>query len=113
VNADGTLGAKSEFATFRLPIDPKGEFKMKTPPPYRQESGGDGMSVDARGIVYITSALGVQIFGADGRLIGVLPKMSAGKPLTSVLAVPAADPTRVYLYATHGDTMFRRVLAAK
>jgi gluconolactonase len=34
---------------------------------------GDGMAIDAAGRLYVTSAPGVQIFGPDGRYLGLLP----------------------------------------
>jgi gluconolactonase len=41
----------------------------------RLEAGGngDGMAIDAAGRVYVTSAPGVQVFGADGRSLGLIP----------------------------------------
>lgn len=36
------------------------------------ESGGDGMAVDVEGNLYITSALGVQIFGENGQPRGIV-----------------------------------------
>jgi gluconolactonase len=34
---------------------------------------GDGMAVDAAGRLYVTSAPGVQVFGADGKHLGTIP----------------------------------------
>jgi gluconolactonase len=41
----------------------------------RLEAGGngDGMAVDASGRLYVTSAPGVQVFGADGKYLGLIP----------------------------------------
>ena len=68
----------------RLPIDPKGEFKFNEPPPYVQNSQGDGMAVDKAGRFYVTSKLGVQIFDPTGRPCGVLPKVDDDQPLDDV-----------------------------
>ena len=42
VNKEGALDAKMPTMPMRLPIDPKGEFKFNEPPPYVQNSQGDG-----------------------------------------------------------------------
>jgi gluconolactonase len=41
----------------------------------RLEAGGngDGMAVDASGRLYVTSAPGVQVFGTDGKYLGLIP----------------------------------------
>jgi gluconolactonase len=41
----------------------------------RLEAGGngDGMAVDGSGRLYVTSAPGVQVFGTDGRYLGLIP----------------------------------------
>ena len=109
VQADGTLSAKAPYMTMRLPIDPKGEFKAKSPPPYKPASGGDGMCTDTDGRYYVTSALGVQIFDPTGRLCGVLPKPQPDKPLTNCTL---AGQNREYLYVTNGDKVFRRKIKA-
>lgn len=36
------------------------------------KSGGDGLTVDRKGNLYITSALGLQVFGPHGKLLGIL-----------------------------------------
>ncbi len=43
------------------------------------KSGGDGLAVDAKGNLYITSELGLQVFAPDGKLLGiiVLPEVPA------------------------------------
>jgi gluconolactonase len=34
--------------------------------------GGDGLTVDTRGNLYITSALGIQVFSPAGELLGII-----------------------------------------
>ena len=107
VESNGTLTAKSPLMSLRLPIDPKGEFKMGEPPPYQTASKGDGMATDWRGRYYVTSALGVHVFDPTGRLCGVLDKPQASKPITScILAGSKADT----LFVTNGDKIFSRKL---
>ena len=109
INADGSLAAKAPYATMRLPIDQKGEFKFNNPPPYLAASGGDGMCSDSLGRYYVATALGVQVFDPTGRLCGVLSKPVADKPLTSC-GLSGTD--RSYLYVTNGDRIFRRKVQA-
>ena len=107
VNTDGSLDANMPTMTMRLAVDPKGEFKFKSPPPYQAASKGDGTAVDKSGRYYITSAVGIQIFDPTGRECGVLPKPNEAMPLTSCTL---AGPNHEYLYVTNGDKVFRRKL---
>ncbi len=34
--------------------------------------GGDGLTVDSSGNLYVTSALGVQVFSQNGKLLGII-----------------------------------------
>ena len=52
----------------------------------------------------------VQVFGATGRLCGVIEKPQADKPFTSCVF---AGPKRDILYATNGDTIFARRMQAR
>ncbi len=109
IKEDGSLDAKAPYMTMRLPVDPKGEFKFNSPPPYLAASGGDGMCSDQAGRYYVATTLGVQIFDPTGRICGVLPKPVLDKPLTSC---GLAGPDRAYLYVTNGDRIFRRKVQA-
>jgi gluconolactonase len=44
-----------------------------------EKGGGDGLTVDVKGNLYITSGLGLQVFAPDGKLLGIirLPEMPA------------------------------------
>ena len=55
IRDDGSLDAKAPYMTMRLPIDPKGEFKLNAPPPYLVASGGDGMTSDSTGRYFVAS----------------------------------------------------------
>jgi enterochelin esterase family protein len=109
VNADGTLDAKAPTMTMRLPIDPKGEFKMAEPPPYNPASGGDGMATDEQGRFFVATTLGVQVFDPTSRLCGVITRPQPDKPLTSCTL---SGEGRAYLYVTNGDKIFRRKVQA-
>ncbi len=110
VNAGGVLDAKMPTMPMRLPIDPKGEFKFNEPPPYVQNSQGDGMAVDKAGRYYVTSKLGVQIFDPTGRPCGVLPKVDNDQPLTTCIL---AGPDHSVLYIAHGKTIYSRRLTVQ
>jgi sugar lactone lactonase YvrE/enterochelin esterase-like enzyme len=105
INPDGSLDAKLPYMTMRRPIDPKGEFRFHEPPPYLAASRGDGMTTDAQGRYYVTSAVGVQVFDPTGRLCGVLDRPQVNQPLTSCVI---AGPNRDVLYITNGDRIYRR-----
>jgi gluconolactonase len=66
VEAPGKIGKGKVFCTLRQPEGVKG-------------SGGDGLAVDTRGNLYITSRLGLQVFDPKGRYLGLiaLPEMPA------------------------------------
>jgi len=92
VNADGTLSNKKALMT------------MKAPENKPTVAGGDGMTVDADGRCYVTSALGLQVFDVSGKLLGVLPKPGNG-PLVSAGFGGKALST---LYVACGDKIYRR-----
>ena len=107
VRADGSLDAKMPTMPMRLPVDPKGQFAMQSPPPYATQSLGDGMAVDRRGRFYVTSALGVQIFDPTGRPCGVLPKPEPSLPMTSCVLAGTNHST---LFVAQGTKIFARKL---
>ena len=92
IQVDGALADKKVFAT------------MQCPPTKPGVAGGDGMTVDTTGRVYVTSALGVQIFSPAGELLGILPKPKEG-PLTSC---GFGGKDLAYLHVTCGDKIYRR-----
>lgn len=59
ISAPGKIGEAKVFCTLKQP-----EGKTQT--------GGDGMVVDVKGNLYITSNLGVQIFSPDGKYLGLV-----------------------------------------
>jgi gluconolactonase len=59
VAADGSLSGRRDFAT--IAGEPEGSF------------GGDGMTVDADGRLYVTTGQGVVVFDKAGRQLGAIP----------------------------------------
>ena len=106
---DGKLDAGLPYMTLRRPIDEKGQFLHNAPPPYKTESGGDGMCSDAVGRWYVTSALGVQIFDPTGRECGLLTHPAPGKQIVSA-AFAGSD--RAWLCIAAGESIMRRKVQA-
>jgi gluconolactonase len=69
-------------------------------PEGKQNTGGDGLTIDSKGNLYITSQLGLQVFNPEGKLLGIikLPEQPAnvcfGGPDLKTLYVTAR--TSVY-----------------
>ena len=93
VKADGTLDAGAPYMTLRTPAD-------------KPESAGDGMTVDAMGRWYVTSALGVQMFDWTGRMGGVIARPQN----KGTVSVAFGGPKLEYLYACSSDKLYRRKL---
>ena len=98
IQPDGSLADKKPLMT------------MKAPEKKPTVAGGDGMIVDSAGRSYVTTALGLQIFAADGTLLGILPKPQEDKPLTNAAF---AGTNLQYLYVSNGTKVFRRKTQAK
>jgi sugar lactone lactonase YvrE len=96
VQPDGSLTDKKPLMTLKAP-----ENKPTV-------AGGDGMTVDAAGRCYVTSAVGLQIFDAKGQLLGVLPKPGAGPLVSAGFGGRNLD----HLYLACGDKIYRRKVLA-
>jgi gluconolactonase len=59
VESPGKLGKGKVFCTLEQPKGKKG-------------TGGDGMTVDTKGNLYITSNLGLQVFNPEGKMLGII-----------------------------------------
>jgi gluconolactonase len=59
IASPGKLGPGTAFCTLQQPAG-------------RDNTGGDGLTIDTRGNLYITSALGIQVFSPDGKQLGIL-----------------------------------------
>jgi len=97
VQADGSLTDKRVWGTMHAP-----EKKPTI-------AGGDGMTIDETGRAYVTTALGLQVFDANGQLLGILPKPQEGALTNAAFA----GPDRCYLYLTCGNKVFRRKTQVK
>jgi len=60
---------------------------------------GDGMTIDAAGRLYVTSAPGVQVFNAQGKYLGVIP---TPRP---VISVAFSGPDKKALYVVGGGAL--------
>jgi enterochelin esterase family protein len=109
VRSNGTLDAGMPVMTLRRPIDPAGEFPFNAPPPFKTQSGGDGMCSDKDGRWFVTSALGVQVFDPTGRECGLLSHPAPGQ---SIVSAAFAGPDRSWLCVAAGNRIVRRKLNA-
>ena len=96
VKADGSLDAGDRYMELRTPVG--------TP-----RSEGDGLTVDADGRYYITSAVGIQMFDWTGRLGGVIARP---QPKGTVSAAFAGEGLS-WLYVCSADRVYRRRLQVK
>jgi len=87
VEAPGKLGAQRTFCTLK-------QAAGKT------TGGGDGLTIDTQGNLYITSALGVQVFSPAGSLLGIIefPEQPANCTF--------AGPGNKTLYATARTSLY-------
>jgi gluconolactonase len=58
-------------------------------------SGADGLAVDEAGRLYVTSTIGVQVFGANGRHLGTIPIGNPDGPQN--LAFAGSDKKTLYI----------------
>lgn len=72
VAADGGLSNRRDFAT--LQGEPEGSF------------GGDGLTVDADGRLYVTGGAGIYVFDKAGKQLGIIP--TPRRAITAALAGP-------------------------
>lgn len=93
VNVDGTLSAGAPYMTLRTPVG-------------KTESAGDGLTVDALGHYFVTSAVGIQMFDWTGRLSGVIARPQN----KGTVSVAFAGPKLGYLYACSSEKVYRRKL---
>ena len=70
-------------------------------------NGGDGLTVDTKGNLYITSALGVQVFDPEGKLLGIIefPEQPAN--------VTFGGPDRRTLYVTARTSLYAADMEAQ
>ena len=73
------------------------------------QSGADGMTVDTRGRLYVTSEMGLQVFDQAGRVNAIISKPQRAWLSNVVFGGPNLDE----LYVTCGDKVFKRKTRAK
>jgi gluconolactonase len=83
-------------------------YRMETPDESSQ-SGGDGMTFDSEGFLYVASRLGIQICDQPGRVNAILNKPQPAS-LTNLVF---GGPDMQWLYVTNGDKVYRRHLQRK
>jgi enterochelin esterase family protein len=97
VQPDGSLTDKKALMTLNAPADKP------------TVANGDGLTVDAAGRCYVTSAVGLQIFDAKGNALGVLPKPGNGPLVSAGFGGKDLD----HLYVACGDKLYRRKVRAQ
>jgi gluconolactonase len=87
VEAPGKIGKGRTFCTLQQPAGQTGK-------------GGDGLTVDSQGNLYITSALGLQVFDPSGKRLGIIaiPEQPAN--------VTFAGPGNKTLYITARTSLY-------
>lgn len=87
VKSPGKLGQGKVFCKLQQPDGQEGR-------------GGDGLTVDTKGNLYITSALGLQVYNPDGKLLGIIefPQQPAN--------VTFAGPDNKTLYVTARTSVY-------
>jgi len=71
--------------------------------------GGDGLTTDSEGYLYVATRLGVQICDQPGRVVGIIRKPADADPSNMVFGGPDGQT----LYLTAGDKVWRRHLRRK
>src|SRR5687768_7531376 len=86
VAADGSLSKQRDFAT--LVGEPQGSF------------GGDGLTVDADGRLYVTGGAGIYVFDKAGKQLGIIP--TPRRAITATFAGP--DRKTLYIGTLGANT---------
>jgi sugar lactone lactonase YvrE len=96
IEPDGSLSDKRPLYTLHIPED-------------RKDSGADGMTIDSKGRIYCTSHLGLQVFDAQGKLLGIIDKPQKSWLANAVFAGPELDT----LYVTSMSRVYKRRMNAR
>ena len=67
------------------------------------DGGGDGMTIDAEGRVYVTGNLGVHVLGPEGEHLGMIP--TPRRPISVAFAGP--DKKTLYIVGSGAVDVFR------
>jgi enterochelin esterase family protein len=98
VQPDGSLADKKPLMT------------MKAPENKPTVAAGDGLTVDAAGRVYVTTALGVQVFDPQGQNLGTIKTPGGKGPLVSA---GFGGKNLDELYIACGDKLYKRKTKVK
>jgi gluconolactonase len=80
----------------------------------KENSGGDGVTIDTKGNLYITSEIGIQVFNSAGKLLGIIefPEQPAnvtfGGPEMKTLYVTARTSLYSVKMENKGHTFFKK-----
>lgn len=100
--------ASSVVYIFR--IEPDGSLSLKQPyfthhlPDWMSDSGADGMTVDEKGRLYVTTRAGLQVFDQAGRVNAIVAKPQAAWLSNVCFGGKDLDT----LYVTCGDKLYQR-----
>jgi gluconolactonase len=94
IQSDGSLTAGAPFMTMRV-----GHGK--------ETAQGDGATTEAKGRIFVTTEIGIQIFDSAGRLSGVIDKPD---PAGKVVSVEFAGTNHDVLFVAAGDKIYSRQL---
>lgn len=94
IQSDGALTSGAPFMTMRLATG-------------KETALGDGATTEAKGRVFVTTEIGIQIFDPAGRLAGVIDKPD---PAGKVVSVEFAGPNHDVLFVAAGDKIYSRQL---
>jgi len=96
VAADGRVSNRRNFAKYR-----SRRVAGHTDPLLAEDNGADGLAVDHDGRLYVTTNLGVEVFGTRGDLLGIIPAVYGGERNTlqkpQNVAFAGADRRTLYL----------------
>jgi gluconolactonase len=96
IEADGSLSAKQPYHHLRLPDGV-------------MESGADGMTLDTKGRLYVTTHLGLQFCDQAGRVNGIIAKPQRKWLANAVFGGANFDE----LYVCSSDKLFKRKTTVK
>jgi gluconolactonase len=94
VTEPGKIGAGRVFCSLQQPANKKG-------------TGGDGLTIDEQGNLYITSGLGLQVFSPEGKALGIIafPEQPANATF--------AGPDGKTLYVTARTSLYTVPMSVK
>jgi enterochelin esterase family protein len=116
IEDDGSLTSAAPYMTMACPLSPdqsggaKPGERPANLPVYLPSASGDGMTTEANGRWFVTTALGVQVFDQAGRLSGILDKPT---PESKVVSVEFAGKDHDVLFIAASDKIYSRKLKVK